>query len=965
VTILKSLIPLVGFWFAIGLPVNVAAQTSRDCLACHGDKTLQGTRDGATVSVYVDSARLAASRHGPATCVACHTDLVGKPGPHPAKLARVACRGCHVGEVQDVAQSLHGKAVARGDPLAPSCGSCHGSHDIVAMKDPRSPVLPVRVAALCGSCHREGAPVHRQQALRPADAPSNYPERIHGDLLAKKGIVAAATCVSCHTAHRILPQADDRSSIARRNIVSTCSQCHTQLATLHQKVIPVAAWKTGPPSLLACVTCHVPHGARAGLNTANAASRECQRCHERPDITSSTDGHTLWVASVELAGSMHKTLACTQCHAGVEPSHQRPSGPSTRKVDCSSCHAEMARQYRLSTHGQLEAKTDTNAPSCAECHGTHSILSKHNLDSPTFPLNVPTLCARCHRTGEKAAVKYSGRQTKIVEGYTESIHGLGLIKSGLIVTATCTSCHTAHGELPHDSVASSVSSANVPATCGACHAGIQEKFETSVHSVKVTATTKPLPVCNDCHSAHTIGRTDAAGFKLVIMERCGKCHEAIAKTYFDTYHGKVSRLGFTRTAQCYDCHGSHEILAARDPRSPLSTANIVGTCQKCHPGAGSGFAAYLPHATHTDRAKYPALFWTFWAMTALLVGTFTVFGVHTLFWLRRGLILKRQARATAAAAAGTEDGEQLVVASTAVENSPEHAVDPTPAVTALQLVTLPTPPENALEYRRFTRLNRVLHIVMIVSFILLAATGMTLKFSNTRWASILSHLLGGFQTAGYIHRFSAVLMIGLFVTHLVDLVRRPRDSWKDLLSGPNTMVPTRKDVADIIGTIKWFLSRGPRPRYGRWTYWEKFDYMAVFWGMVVIGSTGLTLWFPVFATRFFPGWLLNVATIIHSDEALLATGFIFTVHFFNTHLRPEKFPMDIVVFTGSMTVEELRHDKPAEYDALVASGELEKNLVVPYPPVVIGVIRAFGWTALTVGVAIAAWIVYAMLFANG
>ena len=101
----------------------------------------------------------------------------------------------------------------------------------------------------------------------------------------------------------------------------------------------------------------------------------------------------------------------------------------------------------------------------------------------------------------------------------------------------------------------------------------------------------------------------------------------------------------------------------------------------------------------------------------------------------------------------------------------------------------------------------------------------------------------------------------------------------------------------------------------------------MFWGIAVIGSTGLSLWFPTFFTRFLPGWFVNVATIIHSDEALLAIGFIFTIHFFNTHLRPEKFPMDIVIFTGRMTVDELKHDKPEEYEELVASGELEKHLV--------------------------------------
>jgi cytochrome b subunit of formate dehydrogenase len=177
------------------------------------------------------------------------------------------------------------------------------------------------------------------------------------------------------------------------------------------------------------------------------------------------------------------------------------------------------------------------------------------------------------------------------------------------------------------------------------------------------------------------------------------------------------------------------------------------------------------------------------------------------------------------------------------------------------------------------------------------------------------------------------------------------------------MVFNKKDLQDLIGNFKWFVGRGPRPDYGRWTYWEKFDYFAVFWGIAVIGSTGLMLWFPEFFTRFIPGWFINVATIIHSDEALLAVGFIFTVHFFNTHLRPEKFPMDIVVFTGRMTLEELKEDKPAEYDALVKDGTLDEYLVDQYPPIVIRVIRGFAWTALCVGFSIVIWIIYAMLFA--
>ena len=270
------------------------------------------------------------------------------------------------------------------------------------------------------------------------------------------------------------------------------------------------------------------------------------------------------------------------------------------------------------------------------------------------------------------------------------------------------------------------------------------------------------------------------------------------------------------------------------------------------------------------------------------------------------------------------------------------------------------------EFVRFTRLQRALHACMIVSFLSLATTGLTLKFSYTGWAAMVSRFLGGFQVAGFIHRTAALLMFGVFITHLYNLVqlkKREHKSWRALLLGPDTMLFTRQDLRQFLATMKWFIGMGPRPQSGRWTYWEKFDYFAVFWGVFIIGSTGLTLWFPVFFTRFLPGAFINVATIIHSDEALLATGFIFTVHFFNTHLRPEKFPMDTTVFTGRMALPELKRDKRKEYDALVASGELEQHLAEPHPEIVVRTIRAFAWIALSIGFSIVVWIVYAMLFA--
>lgn len=271
-----------------------------------------------------------------------------------------------------------------------------------------------------------------------------------------------------------------------------------------------------------------------------------------------------------------------------------------------------------------------------------------------------------------------------------------------------------------------------------------------------------------------------------------------------------------------------------------------------------------------------------------------------------------------------------------------------------------------LQYQRFTRLNRVLHILMIVSFLSLALTGMTLKFSYTGWAFTLSHILGGFESAGYIHRFAAVIMFGVFSAHIIDLYLRKRKESKSfwgMIFDPEGLMFNKKDWLDFKGSMKWFLGKGERPQFGRWTYWEKFDYFAVFWGIFVIGSTGLSLWMPEFFTRFIPGWVINVTTIIHSDEALLATGFIFTVHFFNTHLRPEKFPMDIVIFSGRMPVEELKLDRPEEYSKLVSEGTLNDHLVEPYQPIVIKAIKIFGWIALSTGFSIIVWIIYAMIFA--
>jgi cytochrome b subunit of formate dehydrogenase len=906
-----SLAPVRAF-AQTAVPQKPVSADNDTCLACHGDKD---------AAPFVDNAVFKASLHGTNTCTSCHADLVGSEFPHGAP-EPVQCGRCHIVAQAKFAASLHGVALAKGDKLAPQCQDCHGSHDIVSVKDVNSKVAPLNIPFVCGSCHSEGKPVQAQRVIHQDHIITNYTESIHGEGLFKKGLSVTATCVSCHDAHNILSDTDPRSTIARGNVVRTCLKCHTQIEEVHRKIIKGELWEKNPASIPVCVECHQPHTVRKVFYEQGTADADCLTCHAKPDIVASKTGASLFVDPAQPKTSAHAAVSCAQCHTEVSPSKVRACETITKKVDCAVCHNQQVEMFNKSSHGQLFKQNNPDAPGCVDCHGTHAMLSKKNVVSPTYPSNVPALCAECHKEKGKAAIRYKGDQHNITSNYTESIHGKGLLQSGLVVTAMCTSCHTAHEELPASDPASSVNPANIAQTCAQCHRGVFEKFRISVHTTGKPAGTVQLPSCNDCHTAHTIQRTDRDNFKFEMMDTCGKCHKDIAATYFDTFHGKAVKLGLLKAAKCADCHGSHDVLSVNDPSSRLSHQNIVSTCQQCHAGASKNFAGYLTHATHHDPKKHPWIFWTFWFMTALLVGTFTVSFLHTLLWLPKSLQMRRM--------------------------HPPKPYDPSERL-----------------YARFPAYYRVMHALMIVSFLTLATTGMTLKFSYMKWAAVISSFLGGVEVSGFLHRSAAVLLFGIFTAHIVDLLRRKKTefgSWKNMIFGPNTIFFTPRDGQEFIQSIRWYLGKGPRPVYGRWTYWEKFDYLAVFWGVLVIGASGLILWFPVALTRFLPGWAINVATIVHSDEALLAAGFIFTIHFFNTHFRPEKFPMDIVIFTGRMSLEELKHERPAEYADMIARNKLEERMVSPLPPHIVRWMRVFGWCALIIGLVLVVCIIYAMIF---
>jgi cytochrome b subunit of formate dehydrogenase len=261
---------------------------------------------------------------------------------------------------------------------------------------------------------------------------------------------------------------------------------------------------------------------------------------------------------------------------------------------------------------------------------------------------------------------------------------------------------------------------------------------------------------------------------------------------------------------------------------------------------------------------------------------------------------------------------------------------------------------------RFGKTERIQHGVMMVSFLALAATGLPLLFSEAPWARVLARALGGYAAAGVIHRFFAVALIGVFVFHVGQLAYRVFvRGERSILWGSASMVPQPRDLVELYRHVKWFLRVGPRPEFDRFTYWEKFDYWAVFWGMFIIGGSGLMLWFPELFSHLLPGWVFNVAMLVHGEEALLAVGFIFTIHFFNSHLRPEKFPMDLVIFTGRVSEEEFRHERALEVERLEARGEMERKFAPPPNPRLLRWGRLGGTFAVVVGLSLFVMIVYA------
>jgi cytochrome b subunit of formate dehydrogenase len=575
------------------------------------------------------------------------------------------------------------------------------------------------------------------------------------------------------------------------------------------------------------------------------------------------------------------------------------------KMACVACHTDMGNK---ALKGNVHGKNTAKPLQKVDCAGCHQDLWKKAQDS-----------------GKASEAPGLEAVAKSIEAYKNSFHARPNADDKTKPNASCDNCHDTHSfnVPPKDSEAYTQWRLNIANTCGqSCHDEQLEAYIGSIHGKEVLEKHNPKSaVCTDCHSAHAVGNSSGDPFKKSITASCGSCHKDNLKTYKATYHGQITTLGYVYAAKCYNCHGSHDILKVDDPKSRVHANNRLKTCESCHDGkkdlakAPVGFATYQPHGHAGDFKRYPEMWISWQIMVQLLVGTFGFFWLHTLLWFYREWKERQQNR-----------------------NKPRIKADDLVSKFAGKHI------------QRFSPIWRLAHITFALSLMILTLTGMPRFYPGAPWASTIMAALGGPHVAGTIHRVSAVIFATVFFWHIAYLGYSILRDWKNFkFFGPNSMVPNLKDGQDMVGMFKWFFGKGPRPQFDRWTYWEKFDYWAPFWGVAIIGVSGLVMWLPNVFGAFLPGWVFNVAAIFHAEEAFLAVVFLFTVHFFNNHFRPDKFPLEVVMFTGTFSLEEFKREHTLEYQRLVDSGELESRLVDAPTPGRMAASKVLGFALITCG----------------
>ncbi|MBP1688237.1 MAG: Cytochrome b subunit of formate dehydrogenase-like protein [Deltaproteobacteria bacterium] len=624
----------------------------------------------------------------------------------------------------------------------------------------------------------------------------------------------------------------------------------------------------------------------AAVEAEDVENDACLACHGAEDLVG-PEGQSLFVGADAFAASVHAPLPCVTCHvdAATLPHEEKPA--AVPLSTCATCHEDPVGEYEQSVHGTSRSSGHGEAATCADCHGNlHNVTAHSEPTSTTHWSKMAATCARCHASVEMAK-KFKIPVVQPAEAYLQSAHARAVAQGRH--AATCSDCHGAHDILSNTDPSSKILHANVPVTCGKCHADILATYRESVHGEALARGARDAPVCTDCHGEHRIlGPGDIASpvsATKVSSETCGRCHSSWrlsekygfdaqkVSAFRDSYHGLAGRGGKATVANCSSCHGVHDIRPSSDPRSSINAANLSATCGKCHPGAGANFTIGSVHGAGNAPGTWAAA-WVRWIYLWLIAGTISFMFVHNALDFSRKVRRQRMG----------------------------------------------PPPMPLGQPERMTRPLRWQHGLTLVSFTLLVITGFALKYPESSWAAAFVYYEGSLGLRGLIHRIAAVVMIVALVWHvgLLCVNRRLRNC---IVYG---MLPSRHDAKVLSGMLAYYFRMRRTPPHSGTTfnYAEKAEYLAFMWGSVVMVVTGFALWFSNRTLEYLPGWVPNVATAIHFYEAILATLAIVVWHFYWVIFDPDVYPLDPTLWDGhppaSRVVERLPHE-----DAAGAAGESE------------------------------------------
>lgn len=681
-----------------------------------------------------------------------------------------------------------------------------------------------------------------------------------------------------------------------------CLMCHSDNElTMEKKGKEISLFvkedviKNSVHAKLSCVSCHKGFDAENLPHAENIKEINCVSCHQKTLVKHSFHPQIL---KSEGTGKTQDT-SCKSCH-GIHD--VRSNKESTAKWNrdnlvesCGSCHSNVEMKFNGSKHFTALQNKVKGAPDCITCHQNPVSHKFYENDVLKTKLVQEKLCLSCHL--ENAETKQRVTSTAgFISQYEKSVHGNALL-SGNPNSATCVDCHDSHAVISEDITHSSVFRLNIPKTCSKCHTEIAKEYNESVHGVFAAKGHLESPVCTNCHGEHNISNPNDPKSQLSFVnlskETCTPCHSSLKlsnrfgiqsdryNTFADSYHGLALRGGSTIVANCASCHGVHNIKPSTDSTSTVHKDNLIKTCGSCHPGANTQFVSGKIHLD-VNQAEDPLLYWISTIYIMMIISVVGGMFLHNaLDFFRKGRIKKLKQRGFI---------------------REEH--------------------HGTGLYLRMSLNERIQHITMALSFIILVITGFMLRYPEAWWVGHIKDLSNdAFEYRSLIHRIAAVVMVAVSLFHIyyVSFTQRGRQLVKDFL-------PNFKDLTDAIGIAKFNLGlSNVKPKLDRFSYVEKAEYWALIWGTIVMTVTGLVMWIYDEYVGSFSKFEWDIARTIHYYEAWLAFLSIIVWHFYFVIFNPDIYPMNVAWIKGTISEEEMNHEHPLELERIKAAKRKETS----------------------------------------